>query len=284
MAHPTFRFTEKLYSNPLLISEASFKSVFSYLESRNNREIQFDQDTEDALTAPMCSQISGIGVIEIHGPLTYKKTPFQMLCGGCSYSNILEQANSLVNSGVNTIVLDIDSGGGEAYGAFDSANELRKLCDDNEIKLIAYVDGNACSAAYIFTCVADEVVANPYSTIGSIGVLVCLQDSSKAQEEQGIRPIYITAGKEKVPFNFDGTFRESFLSDLQYKVDFLYEAFVSHVNSYTGIDPETIRSTEAKTFISKDALDIGLVNSIMTQSEFAAYVAAKHKAKQSGAM
>ena len=103
-------------------------------------------------------------------------------------------------------------------------------------------------------------------------------------EDAGVKTVYITGGKDKVPFDTDGTFKKDFLNDLQYKVDFLYSEFVDHVSKYTGLRPEEIRDTEAKTFIAPDALKLGLVNSVKTNNEFAAYVAAKHKVKQTGAM
>lgn len=284
-SHNLLRLTQKLYYNPLLLSKPSFDSITAYLDSRNNGRFQYE-DTEAETEEQDSSEqeIEDIGVINVHGPLTYKATAWQALCGGCSYEYIIELAEELAESGARTIVLDIDSGGGEAYGAFSCANELRSLCNEYDIELLAYVDGACCSAAYAIACVADEIVTNLYSEVGSIGVLVCLHDTTKAMEDAGVKTVYITGGKDKVPFDTDGTFKKDFLNDLQYKVDFLYSEFVDHVSKYTGLRPEEIRDTEAKTFIAPDALKLGLVNSVKTNNEFAAYVAAKHKVKQTGAM
>jgi len=226
----------------------------------------------------------GVGVIDITGALTYK--PVYGLCGkvGCSYESILEQAEELIEAGVDTIVLNIDSGGGQGYGAFECSNELRQMCDDSGVMLVAYNDGLCASAAYVFACVADIVVSNPYAETGSIGVLIALLNDSKALEQEGYSRTFITAGDSKVPFAADGSWREGFLEDLQTKVDSLYEDFVSHVAQYTAMTPETIKGTEAKTFMAQDALDLGLINKIMTRSEFVQYVLDQTKGASDGSV
>jgi ClpP class serine protease len=52
----------------------------------------------------------------------------------------------------------------------------------------------------------------------------------------------------------------------------LYGEFVSHVNKYTGIDTKIIRGFEAGMFSAPEALENGLINKIMTRSEFVSYL------------
>ena len=183
----------------------------------------------------------------------------------------------MAEAGIKTVVMDLDSGGGQGYGAFECANELRKLCDDNGIKLFAYNDGCMASACYALGCVADEVISNPYADSGSIGVLVALVNDSKAMDQAGLARTFITAGASKVPFEADGSWREGFLADIQSKVDALYEDFVSHVCTHTGLSAEVVKGTEAKMFSANEALSLGLINKIMTRAEFVSYVVGKHK-------
>ena len=243
--------------------------------------MNFEEDTKEPLDdvddIDDFDPESGVGVINIEGALSYK--PIYGMCGavGCSYESIIEDAESLIESGAKTIILNIDSGGGEGYGCFETANQLRALCDENEVYLIAYNDGCVASAAYGIACAADEVVSNPSAETGSIGVLIALINDSKALEQEGYSRSFITAGASKIPFAEDGTWREGFLQDLQDKVDSLYTDFVNHVAKYTAIDAKVIRDTEAKMFSAKDALSLGLVNSVMTRSEFVDYIVNKQK-------
>lgn len=286
-AHKLLKLTQKLYLTPHLISTKSFNAIESYLNSRNagmmplvpSAPCEEDCENESGYeSSEGLDDLRGVGVIDIIGSLTNKSTGWEAMCGGCSYESILEQAEELAEYGATTIILNIDSGGGEAYGAFECANDLRALCDTNNIKLITYVQGCAASAAYLLACVADEVICNPHGETGSIGVLISLCDRSKQLEMEGLKPVFVTAGKEKIPFTEDGSFRPAFLADLQTKVDFLYSEFVTHVSEYTGVSEEDIQNTEAKTFLAKDALQIGLINKIMTNREFVKYIVSQQGA------
>jgi ClpP class serine protease len=236
-----------------------------------------DSEDDEIDDEPSFDEVAGLGVLQIHGALTYR--PVDGMCGavGCSYTELLEDAEEMLNAGVTTIVMDIDSGGGQGYGAFECANELRAMCDEYGATLIAYNDGCMASAAYVLGCVADEVVSNPYAESGSIGVLIALVNDSKHLEQEGYSRQFVTAGASKIPFEPDGSFRAGFIEDLQAKVDSLYNDFVSHVSKYTGLDDKTIRDTEAKMFSATDALSIGLINKIMSRSEFTSYIVNKHK-------
>lgn len=284
MAHSLFKLTQKLYGVPHLVNKQSFNSITSYLNNRNVMGMKLipspmaDDESEPEEQPDDLDDINGVGIINISGPLTYKSTGWEAMCGGCSYEDILEQAEELIEAGCNSIVMVMDSGGGEAYGVFESANTLRSMCDNAGIPLYAYVDGCAASACYALACVADEIICNPYADVGSIGVLVCLYDTSKQDEMEGIKHIYVTAGKEKIPYNEDGSFKKEFLDDLQYKVDFLYEEFCSHVSNHTEMSVEDVKNTEAKTFIAKDALKMGLINQIMSNEEFVDYILSKQGA------
>jgi signal peptide peptidase SppA len=279
MSHKLLRFTEGMFSRPHLITQAGFDFAASYLINRNKYGLMKldsveDDDTEDE--DDFDPEI-GIGVIPMYGPLTYK--PVYGMCGevGCSYETIIDQAEDMIEEGIQIIVLDCDSPGGEGYAAFETANQLRALCDANDVQLYAYNDGCMASAAYAISCVADEVICNPSAETGSIGVVISLMNYSKALENAGVTRTFITAGDSKVPFDDSGDWKPEFIDDLQMKVYALYEDFVNHVAEYTGISVEAIKNTEAKTFMAQDALSLGLVNKVMTRTEFSTYIGEKQQ-------
>lgn len=276
-AHSLHKLTASLYGKPHLISRDAFMAVSSYLNSRNTGLMSFEEPAKSEAKQANFDSNAGIGVIPIRGSLTYRTSGWEALCGGYSYESLLAEATEMVEAGVKTIVIDADSGGGEAYGCFESAEEFIKLCRDNGVKTFGYVDGTAASAMYGLICVCDEIVANPFAEVGSIGVLISLMNDSEHLKQEGYERIFITDGTEKVPFDASGDFREGFLADLQERCAELGDAFRAHVSKHTGLSAETLKATNAKVFSAKDALEIGLINKIQTRSEFISYVTSKHK-------
>src|SRR5690606_2706473 len=133
---------------------------------------------------------------------------------------------------------------------------------------------------YALACIGDEIVMLEGSEAGSIGVVVRLINDSKALEKEGYQRTFIKAGGSKVPFDEEGNFRKGFLDDLQEKVDFLYDEFTGFVATNRSISVDTVRSTEAKTFLPEKALQLGLADSVMNLEEFYTYLADSAQRKE----
>lgn len=278
MAHKITRLKAKLLNTPHLIDEQSFNAILSYINDRNATGIlaERDDDDEDKYERSrfLYNDESRTAILYIEGPLTAKPTGMEMLCGGTSYEGLKEDFADAVELGAKTVAWMIDSPGGEAATMLDTANYLRKMADDNGVKIISYVDGgDAASAAYGLACVSDEIVAQADASVGSIGVLVRLMNDSRHLEQEGYERTFVTAGSEKVPFSEDGSFRKEFLEDIQYKVDKLYESFTSHVATHRGMSVEAVKATEARTYLADDAMRIGLVDKVMSLDDFYEYLA-----------
>lgn len=274
MAHELKLLTKKLNNTPHLIDPVSFQGIVDYLSDRNVGEMVIDSKSKKKEDKYLnYNPDTKAGVISVEGPLTYKSTGWEALCGGCSYESVVEQFNSMVDMGAKTVILWADSGGGEAYGMMETGRYMRKRANEAGVKILTYVDGISASACYGITCIADEVIANPNAEVGSIGVVVRLMNDSKALEQKGYERTFVYAGGNKVPFNAGGEFREEFLSDIQSKVDALYEEFTGYVSEMRGVSVDQVKSTEAKVFMAKDSVSLGLVDKLMTHEEFMDYQA-----------
>lgn len=278
-AHSLARLKASLYNVPHAITPESMAVVLDYLDSRDS---VFTPASEVRLPKNPLSNIEGveieddysmgIGLLEVHGSLTYRRV--ETMCGeaGSSYQDLVEDTMEMAEAGCSIIIMEVASGGGMCSHCFETAREIRAICDSYNIKLIGYADEQACSAAYALLCICDVVVANPSAELGSIGVLVALMDTSEAMKQAGLKRIFITSGTNKVPFADDGTFKKSFLDGLQADVDRLNMEFAEHVSRYTGLSVETIMGFEADTFDAVKAVELGLANSVMTSKEFAEYI------------
>lgn len=280
MAHDLSRLSASLTNKPQLITPDTFNHYLSILNDRSMDVIQANHEAKKlAMEEGVDSEASGVdlgakvGVINIDGPLTYKSSGFEALCGGNSYQNILSEGKELFsNPNINTVVQIINSGGGECFRCFEHSRELRKLADESGKRFITYVDGMAASAAYALAAASHEIIMNPDAEVGSIGVVVRLTNSNEANKKAGVETTYITAGDSKVPFDAEGEFREDFKADLQSKVDMLYLDFIQHVADMRNISQDVVMSTEAKMFMKEKALELGLADKAMTGAEFQNYL------------
>jgi len=107
-------------------------------------------------------------------------------------------------------------------------------------------------------------------------------NDSKALEQKGYERTFVTAGSEKIPFAEDGSFRKEFIQDLQDKVDALYKDFTEYVAEHRGMSVEAVRNTEAKTFLSEEAVALGLADKIMTLEDFYSYLSSEAQSNKTG--
>ena len=286
MSHQLIRLRDKVYNTPQLMSLVSFENICDYLDARCSKDFKLedgDSDQHEVTDRYSFNSDIGVAVMNLQGPLTDK--PVTMMgfdCGGTSYQQLKEDFTYLADSGAKTIAFMTDSGGGEAYGVFDAANYIRSYADQKGVKILSYVDGLSASAAYALTAISDEIITNSQSELGSIGVVVRLMNDSKALEKDGYERTFITAGADKVPFANDGSFKPEFLADIQTKVDTLYESFTEFVADKRNMSVEAVRSTEAKTFLSGDALKLGLADKVMTLEGFYEYLADTAQSNKQG--
>ncbi|MGL9779781.1 MAG: S49 family peptidase, partial [Wolbachia sp.] len=159
---------------------------------------------------------------------------------------------------VETIILDIDSPGGEVNGLFDLSDfiyEARTLK-----KIVAIANDDAYSAAYAIASSAEKVYVSRTSGVGSIGVIASHIDQSGFDEKQGIKYTTVYAGNRKNDLNPHEPITSESLESLQGEVDRLYEMFVELVARNRNLSTGKIKSTEAGLYFGEKAIEIGLAD------------------------
>ena len=208
------------------------------------------------------------GHLDVTGTLVAKHDDFNACMGFTSYEKLYSQFEKQVSMGIERVVLNVDSGGGEARTAFEMADQFKALAVENNIPIYAYVDGLSASAAFLWSSIADEIVARPDSEIGSVGVVVQLVNNSKMLENKGITRKFITYGENKVPFDDSGEFTNKFIQSIQEKVNKTGIQFNKFIAKNRNMQVEDVIATQAEVFDAEDALDVGFIDKIMTKSEF----------------
>ena len=208
------------------------------------------------------------GYLDVTGTLVAKHDDFNACMGFTSYEKLYSQFEKQVDMGIEKVVLNVDSGGGEARTAFEMADQFKDLAVENNIPIYAYVDGLSASAAFLWSSIADEIVARPDSEIGSVGVVVQLVNNSKMLENKGITRKFITYGENKVPFDDSGEFTTRFIQSIQDKVNKTGIQFNKFIARNRNMQVEDVIATQAEVYDAEDALGVGFIDKIMTKSEF----------------
>ncbi|MFP3016121.1 MAG: S49 family peptidase [Wolbachia sp.] len=239
-----------LLGKPLMLEPRSFE-----LLSLNNQKHPTFKNIKHSIK----SNVERTAIIPIHGILTKQPGAFDHILDMTSYENIHEEIESaLEDKSIETILLDIDSPGGEVNGVFDLADFIYSA--RGKKRIIAIANDDAYSAAYAIASSAEKLFVSRTSGVGSIGVIASHIDQSGFDERQGIKYITIFAGSRKNDLNPHEPMTSESLESLQKEVDRLYEMFVQLIARNRGLSIEKIRSTEAGLYFGERAIEIGLAD------------------------
>lgn len=206
-----------------------------------------------------------IAVVSIVGSLVNRGAWIGANSGLVSYEGIKHQLKAVAAApNITAVLLDIDSPGGEAIGAFEVAQMVRGLAETKTV--VALVNGMACSAAYAIASGATRIVTTPSGVCGSIGVVLLHADFSKHLAQDGIKPTLIFAGDHKVDGNPFEPLSGEVTERLQAEVNAFYGMFLDTVAAGRGaaMDTKAARATKAQTFMGEQAVAVGLADAVGT--------------------
>ena len=216
--------------------------------------------------AARSGSISGnarIAVVPVLGPMVKRGSFLDSLFGFGNYEDVQARFDSALNDpSVDAILLEIDSPGGEAAGAFDLADRIFAARGSKPVWAMA--NESAFSAAYAIGSAADKLFLTRTGGVGSIGVLAAHVDQSGYDEKQGVKVTTITAGARKNDFNAHEPLSEDAAGFLQAEVNRLYGMFVDTVSRNRSLSSDAIRATEAGLFFGDDAVKAGLADGVGT--------------------
>jgi signal peptide peptidase SppA len=204
-----------------------------------------------------------IAVVPVLGPLAKRGSFLDSLFGFGNYEDVQTRVDAAVaDPSIDAILLEIDSPGGEAAGAFDLADKIYAARGSKPVWAIA--NDSAFSAAYAIGSAADKLFLTRTGGVGSIGVLAAHVDQSGYDEKQGVKVTTLFAGSRKNDFNAHEPLSEDAAGFLQAEVNRLYGLFVDTVARNRSLSADAIRATEAALFFGEDAVKAGLADGVGT--------------------
>lgn len=161
------------------------------------------------------------------------------------------------------VALTINSPGGSPAQSSLIAARIRRLAEEKELPVTAFVEDAAASGGYWLACAADDIIVDANSIVGSIGVISASFGLHEAISRIGVERRVHTAGQSK---SFLDPFRpekEEDVRRLRELQDEIHRNFIEHVQSRRGAKLATDRDLfTGDVWIGKRSVEMGLADGV----------------------
>lgn len=177
-------------------------------------------------------------------------------------SEVLEQIDDASsNNSIKGVLLVVNSPGGAVAPSIEIAYAIKRLKLKKPV--VVYAAGTIASGSYYASIWADEIVVNPGSMVGSIGVIMQGADLSEVMGKIGIKKQTVQAGKYKQIGTPDRAWKPYEVNELNKVIQGTYDMFTRDVADARGLDiKKRDQFANAHIFTASQAKDVGLVDSL----------------------
>jgi signal peptide peptidase SppA len=172
-----------------------------------------------------------VPVVRLTGVIGFS-TPLRPGLSMAGIARTLDRVFAVRNAAA--VALVINSPGGSPTQSHLIFRRIRELAEEKKRKVIAFVEDAAASGGYMIACAADEIIADPYSIVGSIGVVGGSFGFDKLIAKIGIERRLYTSGEHKAmldPFLPENAGDVERLKQLQREI---HDDFIALVKSRRG--------------------------------------------------
>ena len=200
----------------------------------------------------------GIGVIRIDGVIVsgIQPSPRQQ---GVVYSehiaDIIKRAGE--NDNVKAVVLRVDSPGGSVVGS----NEIYEALLELEKPIVVSMGEMGASGGYYISCAADQIMVNPSTLTGSIGVIAQMPNVKELMDKIGVEVNVIKSGKFKDEGSPFRPMTEEEKAIWQEIIDEAYDQFVSIVAEGRDLPEDQVREiADGRIYTGIQAIELDLAD------------------------
>ncbi|MGH6647701.1 signal peptide peptidase SppA [Aquabacterium sp.] len=200
-----------------------------------------------------------VGVIVAEGEIVDGVAPMGMV-GGRSTASLIRKARE--DDNIKALVLRVNSPGGSAFGSELVRRELELTRQAGKPVVVSMGD-LAASGGYWIAMASDQVIADPATITGSIGVFALLPTADKAMDKLGVHTDGVPttwlagAGDPRRPLD------PRFASMVQSSIDHVYADFTGKVAQARKTTPEKINEVaQGRVWTGQQAKERGLVDSL----------------------
>ena len=210
------------------------------------------------LRLPFLKKTTSVNVVRLHGMIG---TGGRSALNDAALAPVLERAFSKGKPAA--VAISVNSPGGSPVQSSLIGSRIRRLSEEKEIPVFAFVEDVAASGGYWLVSCADEIFADPASIVGSIGVISAGFGLQDLIARYGIERRVYTAGKSKSMLD---PFREEKQEDVERLTSILgdvHDVFIQHVNTMRGDKiTQEIDVFTGEVWLAERAKELGLIDEI----------------------
>jgi len=171
----------------------------------------------------------------------------------------IEKAES--NNNIKGVLLVVDSPGGAVSPSIEIAYAIKRLKEKKPV--VVYASGTLASGSYYASIWANEIIANPGSMVGSIGVIMQGANFGGLMQKIGIKTQSVQAGKYKQVGTPNREWEAYEINELNKVIQGTYDMFTKDVADARGLDiKKRDMFANAHIFTASQAKEVGLIDSL----------------------
>lgn len=171
-----------------------------------------------------------------------------------------------VSKPTDEVVLKLESPGGVPHGYGLAASQLSRLREQH-IPLTICIDKVAASGGYMMACVANKILAAPFSIIGSIGVIAQMPNFHRFLNKHDIDFEQHSAGEYKRTITLFGEITDKDRKKFKEEIEEIHFFFKEHIKTYRPqVDINKVATGEY--WLGSKALELNLVDQVSTSDNY----------------
>lgn len=161
------------------------------------------------------------------------------------------------------VALSINSPGGSPTQSSLIAARIRRLAEEKEVKVYAFIEDVAASGGYYIACAADEIWVDRHSITGSIGVISASFGLNEFINRHGVERRLYTAGKSKSlgdPFLPE---KDEDIARIKRLQEHIHAGFIDHVKTQRGdkLNGE-VELFDGSIWVGDEGMPTGLIDGV----------------------
>ena len=184
------------------------------------------------LPARFRKDVTVIPVVRLHGTIQAGGNQFRQNLNIATAAPLL--ARAFADKRAPAVAIMINSPGGSPVQSRLIYKRIRDLAEEKNKKVLVFVEDVAASGGYMIACAGDEIIADPSSVVGSIGVISAGFGFTGLIDKIGVERRVYTAGENKSlldPFQPENKEDIAYLKELQLQI---HDVFINLVKTSRG--------------------------------------------------